>query len=563
LRLLALTAIALLFLYFDGVKLVPREWQWTANDDLRQVHCLHELHDPDSFEGDLLSLHCWHFQPIGIWAPYWLLGFLFPPYISAKLLGMALLALQALLIWFVAVSATDRQRPFGLGFSAAIALTVVLLLDQQLWWTTAQGLARSFGYVLTIMALLALTGRNWILLAAAVFLGALFSPTVAVISSLSGIVLWLATERKLLKTVRVFGFAVVFSGALLMAKSAAVPDVLDSFAKWRGPNKTQGFRENERSYRDRIRPAGAELSGHALSIVGSFCGSSGTSMVVFGVLVIAGGFVALQQGLGNENGGTSKPPAVLGLLIWVAACLLIYCAARLVAYRLYVPNRYLGLARPAEIMLLCLLLMGLIGRLFRRTDQSWPEAVFCAILIVAPIFHEVPPPSRASKPVITVPEEQRPLIAWMRANTDVGALFAGDPDTMDNVPLFAKRAVLINYEMSVPYFTNYYEAVLQRTNALIDAYFGSDTEDLLELRRCYGVDYLVIRTSDFASGSTTIWESESRPGPYMEPFCDHITEALRHVGSDDGSFAWQEVPEGTIAYRTQDFIVIDLGLLSG
>jgi hypothetical protein len=77
-------------------------------------------------------------------------------------------------------------------------------------------------------------------------------------------------------------------------------------------------------------------------------------------------------------------------------------------------------------------------------------------------------------------------------------LIAGHPWEMDNVPLFARRKVLANQELSIPYYTGYYAEVRQRLLDSLDAYYATDPQHVKKFAQRYGVDYMVVNRHHFA-----------------------------------------------------------------
>lgn len=88
------------------------------------------------------------------------------------------------------------------------------------------------------------------------------------------------------------------------------------------------------------------------------------------------------------------------------------------------------------------------------------------------------------------------------------AVIAGDPSSVDCVPLAARRPVVVSRKLYVPWDAAYLRIVRDRTFAAVHAYYGPSLRPLLDLRRAYSADYLVL---DRRLLSTLLaWES-SRP----------------------------------------------------
>jgi hypothetical protein len=76
-------------------------------------------------------------------------------------------------------------------------------------------------------------------------------------------------------------------------------------------------------------------------------------------------------------------------------------------------------------------------------------------------------------------------------------LIAGYPNDMDGVPLLSKRKVLVNMELALPYYTNYYSEIRKRTFDLFTAYYSNNPSEVMAFCKKYGVDYLVVNKNHF------------------------------------------------------------------
>jgi CheY-like chemotaxis protein len=140
---------------------------------------------------------------------------------------------------------------------------------------------------------------------------------------------------------------------------------------------------------------------------------------------------------------------------------------------------------------------------------------------------------------------------------------AGNPFLMDNVPIFARRSVLLNYETSLPLYPTYARAIDHRTRALVDAYFGWSDEALLVLVRTMRVSHLVVSRSDFAGGTPWAIEPWSRVPvgsgePYMAPYRAEIKRRLA-AKPPAVPWAWERAAAQATVWENEAFIVLDLG----
>jgi hypothetical protein len=90
----------------------------------------------------------------------------------------------------------------------------------------------------------------------------------------------------------------------------------------------------------------------------------------------------------------------------------------------------------------------------------------------------------------------RPLYAAL-AQTPKAALIAGHPNLMDNVPTFAQRAVLVNYELAHPWSQGYWRRIRPRLEDFFQAYYATDPQVVRDFCRKYQVSFLVVDKRHF------------------------------------------------------------------
>jgi hypothetical protein len=126
---------------------------------------------------------------------------------------------------------------------------------------------------------------------------------------------------------------------------------------------------------------------------------------------------------------------------------------------------------------------------------------------------------------------------------------AGHPEFMDNVPTFARRKAFVTYELSHTWSDKYWETIKKRTFDLFRAYYAKDPEEIRSFGRRYGIDYLIVRDSDFPPQSPTTKKI------YFEPFNTFI-----HRLADTGShFAALDSSAFPVVYSRDGIRVLKIG----
>lgn len=128
-------------------------------------------------------------------------------------------------------------------------------------------------------------------------------------------------------------------------------------------------------------------------------------------------------------------------------------------------------------------------------------------------------------------------------------LIAGHPLDMDWVPTCARRKVLVNNELSVAFYQNYYREIKQRLVDSLAAYYADSPDTIRRFARKYGVDYLVVDESDFTR------EAVAKKGTYpFEPFRTYVSDLI--IRNAAGRFALLDYPYGRVVWRSETKFVL-------
>jgi hypothetical protein len=125
------------------------------------------------------------------------------------------------------------------------------------------------------------------------------------------------------------------------------------------------------------------------------------------------------------------------------------------------------------------------------------------------------------------------------------ALIAARPDLADGIPIFAKRSVYLNFEMSVPLYDRYWVEMSSRTRNFFRAYYAEDLRDVVGILSRAGVTEIVVDRSDFDSRKLA-------DGVYFEPFRSEI----RQETAGHSFFALAHLPDASCAFRDGTICVV-------
>lgn len=189
---------------------------------------------------------------------------------------------------------------------------------------------------------------------------------------------------------------------------------------------------------------------------------------------------AMAAGLGcwivlGRFGWTARPAVPGGgrlLLALVIASLLLFEAAHLLLFALYLPARHVQFSLPIVWALAGALCWTLLGdRLAARFGSVSPQlrrrlpALFVLAGAGLLILH-APPTGE-----FYVTGRHPALYAYLQA-TPPDTLVAALPTDASILPLFGRRPVLTSFEHALPYRLGYYEPLRARTRALMAAYYA-------------------------------------------------------------------------------------------
>jgi len=130
------------------------------------------------------------------------------------------------------------------------------------------------------------------------------------------------------------------------------------------------------------------------------------------------------------------------------------------------------------------------------------------------------------------------------------ALIAGHPFEINEVPLFSKRKVFIEYELSLPYYKNYYKKIVQRTNDFFKLYYSSSVDEIKNICSNYNINYIVIKKEHFTRSYL------DNNNFYIMPFSNKIQEiVLQNKGK---GFALLSILQKYKLYEDENYFVVKI-----
>lgn len=476
-----------------------------VNDDVRQqLFWMRRWLDPGLYPPDLLNEYSRLYVSWGVQGLYRLGVLAFDPLFFSKIVAVALSAWLGALFF-----ATGRAlKDDGLGL-AALSLC---------WFTTgfmeyiSGGLARAFAPPLLLLFLYALLVRSRPLALGALAAQALFIPYILLLC-LGALGLHLAAWRLgLVRAVPVLrGPADIVAGALALGLAVA----------WQHGLTAAGFGPlpwaSEMAGRPEFNPGGRldllplpslawELAGRPWGALAPF--RQGLALGI-GFTVLA--LPALGLGLRRVDWQALRPHApALGSV--AAASLVLYAVARLAAFKLFLPSRYLEYSAHLFLCLGAALALDALVRPRLRGAPRWLAGGLAALALCLGA-------ARQYGCELYDYSGDKALYAYART-TPRTARFAGHPEQMDNLLTFGQRNVHASFELAHPWSQGYWRTVGPRLERFTRAYWSADAADIRRFCAEEGIDFLVADRRHFAPAFMAA-------RPVFEPYGEIVRQRLR------------------------------------
>jgi hypothetical protein len=529
-----------LALFVWGAKYHPfLEAPRVIDDDARQhVYWTYRFQDPTLFPDDVLTtfISAPQVAPPGYQALYAIGARLMDALLFSQLLSLGLLLWCVWLMWRIGLQGGGTQSS---AFAAGLLLFYVL-------YSSSGGLPKSFGFPLLLLGIYLAQRQAFTGLAGLFVLqSVLYPPILLNTGALAAATWWRAwrqgTQPTIWRQWLILGLGVGLAASVLVTVYTALP--APSFGHMVTRQQAAAMPEFSRQGRTAFygdTPLQTFLNDRA---------GIGAERL-YGFLLILVLIAAIRW-----PAPVVVPPVVQDL-VWTSAVL--FGLAHLVLFKLHLPARYVIYTLPVAILILIAThgrgtrsalynRWPVLGRgpawLARHRVWSWLGLGVLAIAFVYAQNRYI-----AAVDPLTIQVSRPALRLYHYLHTlPKDVLIAGHPLEMDNIPLFAQRKVLVNQELSLPYFLDYYIPVRQRLLDTLLAYYAAEPQAVQRFAQHYGVDYIVLNMQHFTPAflSGTI---------YYEPFDSLVKAQL----SEAPHFALLAAEVGEQVYAEAPYIVVSL-----
>lgn len=541
-------ALWLYVLVIFFARMVPNFQPWVAETDWKQwVWQYHRYAGDGAFpSGHLLTDYAFAMQPPLYWAAMAPLSMFLKPQWAASVLNIVAFAGA---LYFVARLVQGRTSPL---FAAAAA--ALLARDEVFHRVTVGGYPRTFGPVLTLAVLTFwLEGRHRLVLLTFV-VGAALYPSVVVPCALAYGVWSVAFAGRA-------GWWRRNSELAVCAVAVAALSLLQNFTapSWWGKVVTLA----EAQTKPELGPDGRfpwlpfpafwprvldyveqpfalrGLIGRKLKLYPWSSDAVADVFVVVLVALVIGAAVLSRR---------RRIPLVVPWqpLAIVAAATVSFWLARTMAFRLYLPHRVVQHTIPYAVVALFVIAAFVVARILldeRRGTIAALGIVLAPFVVAGDGLYGGGWRSYA---------DDAPLYRWVEQNTPPTAQFAGTLQILDELPLFSRRQVYVNWKMAHPVRAGFFAENERRMLAMYGAYYENDLADVLAFCDAERIDWFIVDRTRFAT-------VEQGDGQLFEPVRSKVVAVF--AARKSGGFALERLPPALVAFRHGDYDVVDVARL--
>ena len=244
-------------------------------------------------------------------------------------------------------------------------------------------------------------------------------------------------------------------------------------------------------------------------------------------------------------------------IIFICAVFICYYLARLFAFRLYLPVRYINWPMGLFFIMTLPAAFWQLATISKNKTQYFYAASALTALIL--ILYQLNGSGLGGRTNFKPGRHfNSPLYAWLRSNTPDNALIAGHPTQLDGVQLYAIRRAFITTETAHPFYDLYSQEADRRIEISFKALFSRSLQEFLDLNKAEGITHFVFGKNYFLArrdGSGRL-----RNQRYFRPH-DELLSSLAAYPADD--YLYFELMRDSdlsraVVFDEQDSFVVDM-----
>lgn len=499
-----------------------------VNDDANQyIFPFYRIKDHQLFQNDIFTEYSLRFNTKGTVFIYSLFSAFLDPLILSKILPFVLCCLSAIYFFLIG----EKNQNIFVGFLAAI----IFIMHSWTFSCFSGGHAKAFTFVLLSGFIYFLLKKRYCPLAVILFLQIFIYPPIAVISIFSlTILLFLRVIKKpqnepILNKESVFFLSLVLVSVLVLFFLYLLP------SDFMGPlfNFKEIVNMPEFHYGGRD-PHFIESLGmlRKESIAENIIGMPFYSFPTWLLLSVSGFglFLMLKRKI------TVEPI----LNIFCISGFFLFILAWIMLFNLFSPGRYLKYALCSYLIFLSAL------TIYKTFVEASNKRRFLRLFTVSTAIILIYFPFLDGNVTFFKNQGLYQFLSTLPKN----ALIAGHPFEMNEVPLFSKRKVFVQQELSLPYYKNYYQRIKQRTYDFFKLYYSSSTGEIKNICNQYEIDYIVVKKEHFSTPFL------AKDHFYTNPFNDKAKQVVAQ--NIKRGFVLLDVPQEYRIYEDDIFFIVKI-----
>jgi hypothetical protein len=240
------------------------------------------------------------------------------------------------------------------------------------------------------------------------------------------------------------------------------------------------------------------------------------------------------------------------LIAYLFAIVIVYTLSRILAFKLYVPNRHLQI--PMTVFWICWFSIAisnllhpvykavgatrLANRAKARQGAFLPELMSGAPLLLGFVILGCLVWKGTGDGLYGTANynysrtKKGGVFNWIRENTEPEAVFAGHPTHIDGLPLFGERVTYVTTEVTHPFYPVYYSEMKRRLEISLRAHYATTLQESVDLLKTEGIDYFVFSKKRF-------YPEALKAEEFFSPL-DSLVEEL--TSKNPASYAYKQLP---------------------
>ncbi len=478
---------------------------WITDDAMQQVYQFHDVYNPGIFQGDIITQSMnLYLAPLHYWMAYGITIISKDPIIMAHWMMLIQVALTVLFI-FLTINLSAGFFPACLG---ALWFLHSGILIQRL----SGGLPRGWISPLVAIYLYLVAGKKHFLILLTLLLACLLNSLAAFILIASyGFylvikILCQSNRKEYLKTFLYFCLACPLY-LLVTYKVIERPENIGKMVSYQEALQMPSLTKEGRFKIAPLPPVLSEFESQSMQIFAVYYHKTFNKLRKYSLPIVFS-LIFIICLIAYKNKIAPMPGYLFSFILAVTFC---YSASRLLAFNLYVPNRYLRF--PVSIFFICFFIISL-WRIFPKRIYSY----LSYLLLGSYVFLGTGSGLQREAGYNYKKSQDGQVFEWIKNNTPLDSTIAGYPNFVDPLPLFAMRKVYISNETAHPFYDKYYEFVKHRLNVTLKAHYAKNLADFLKALEGEKIDYFIFERRKFKT-------NELKKATYFAPF-DELIKTL-------------------------------------